>query len=121
MNLQYERMLSLCETLSLPFVAQGYAVASQEAAEKETAYSDFLEGLLRTEAAGRQVRVLYAERYSQSMRLVFPERKPLHEIAWLRRAGIVDSRPNRHRMVQSHPARRARTHHKRHVAGLGRG
>ena len=56
MNLQHERMLSLCETLSLPFVAQGYAVASQDAAEKETAYSDFLEGLLRTEAAGRQVR-----------------------------------------------------------------
>ena len=56
MNLQHERMLSLCETLNLPFIAQGYAVASQEAAEKEAAYSDFLEGLLRTEAAGRQVR-----------------------------------------------------------------
>lgn len=56
MNLQHERLLSLCDTLSLPFIAQGYAGASQEAAEKEMAYSDFLEGLLRTEAAGRQVR-----------------------------------------------------------------
>ena len=44
MNLQHERMLSLCETLNLPFNAQGYAIASQTAAEKETAYSDFLKG-----------------------------------------------------------------------------
>jgi hypothetical protein len=51
MNLQHERMLSLCETLNLPFIAQDYAIASQAAAEKEVAYSDFLEGLLRTEAA----------------------------------------------------------------------
>jgi DNA replication protein DnaC len=56
MNLQHERMLSLCETLNLPFVAQSYAVASQDAVEKEVAYSDYLEGLLRSEAAGRQVR-----------------------------------------------------------------
>jgi len=56
MNLQHERMLSLCETLNLPFIAQDYAIASQAAAEKEVAYSDFLERLLRTEAAGRQIR-----------------------------------------------------------------
>ena len=29
MNLQHERMLSLCETLNLPFIAQGYAVATR--------------------------------------------------------------------------------------------
>lgn len=52
MNLQHERMLSLCETLNLPFVAQSYAAAAQEAARQESAYSDFLEGLLKTEAAG---------------------------------------------------------------------
>ncbi len=57
MNLQHERMLSLCETLNLPFVAQSYAAAAQEAARQESAYSDFLEGLLKTEAAGRQVRM----------------------------------------------------------------
>ena len=56
MNLQYERMQFLCETLNLPFVAQGYASAAQTAAEQGTAYSDFLESLLKTEAAGRQVR-----------------------------------------------------------------
>ena len=39
MNLQHERLLALCATLNLPFIAQGYAVASQEATEKEAAYS----------------------------------------------------------------------------------
>ena len=56
MNLQHERLLSLCNGLNLPFIAQGYAKAAQDAAAAGTAYSDFLEGLLRHEAAGRQVR-----------------------------------------------------------------
>ena len=56
MTLQHERMLALCESLNLPFVAQGYPLAAQDAALAETAYSDFLEGLLRAEAAGRNVR-----------------------------------------------------------------
>ncbi len=56
MNLQHERMLALCDTLALPFVAQGYAGATQKAARTEMAYSDFLEALLRQEAAGRKVR-----------------------------------------------------------------
>ena len=56
MNLQHERLLALCEKLNLPFVAQGYATAAQEAAEQDTAYSDFLEQILKTEAAGRCVR-----------------------------------------------------------------
>ena len=56
MNLQHERMLALCESLNLPFVAQGYPLAAQDAAQQETAYSDFLEGLLKAEAAGRNVR-----------------------------------------------------------------
>ena len=56
MNLQHERMCSLCESLSLPFVAQAYPVAAQDAAQRETPYSDFLEGLLKAEAAGRNVR-----------------------------------------------------------------
>jgi DNA replication protein DnaC len=56
MNLQHERMLSLCANLSLPFVAQSYAIAAQEAAQQDTAYSDFLEQRLKTEAAGRCVR-----------------------------------------------------------------
>jgi DNA replication protein DnaC len=56
MNLQHERMLTLCEMLNLPFVAQAYPVAAQDAAQQETTYSDFLEELLRAEAAGRNVR-----------------------------------------------------------------
>jgi len=56
MNLQHERMLMLCELLNLPFVAQGYSGASQDAAQQGVAYSDFLEGLLKAEAAGRDVR-----------------------------------------------------------------
>jgi DNA replication protein DnaC len=56
MNLQHERMLTLCELLNLPFVAEAYSGAAQDAAQQETAYSDFLEGLLKTEAAGRSVR-----------------------------------------------------------------
>lgn len=56
MNLQQERMLTLCETLNLPFVAQSYPMAAQEAARQETAYSDFLEALLKAEVAGRNIR-----------------------------------------------------------------
>lgn len=56
MNLQHERLLSLCDALNLPFIARGYGKAAQDAARDGSAYSDFLEGLLREEAAGRQVR-----------------------------------------------------------------
>lgn len=56
MNLQYETIRELCEALSLPFVAQGYPAAAQQAAQQQSAYSDFLESLLRMEAAGRTVR-----------------------------------------------------------------
>ena len=56
MNLQHEQIAHLCDTLKLPFVAQGYGAAAQLAARDEMAYSDFLEGLLREEMAGRTVR-----------------------------------------------------------------
>ena len=49
MNLQYERIQALCQTLSLPLTAQGYAAAAQQAATDQLAYSDFLEQLLRAE------------------------------------------------------------------------
>ena len=49
MNLQHERITLLCEALSLPCVAQ-------DAARTELGYSDFLEGLLKEETAGRRVR-----------------------------------------------------------------
>jgi DNA replication protein DnaC len=56
MNLQHERLGQLCENLSLPFIAQGYGAAVQKAAKEDISYSDFLEGLLREEVAGRTVR-----------------------------------------------------------------
>lgn len=56
MNLQHERITALCDALKLPFVAQGYGAAAQQAAKDEVAYSDFLEALLREEMAGRTVR-----------------------------------------------------------------
>ena len=49
-------MIQLCDALHLPFVAQGYGEAAQKASKDEMAYSDFLEGLLREEMAGRTVR-----------------------------------------------------------------
>src|SRR5260364_52537 len=45
MNLQHERMGHLCERLNLPFIAQGYAAAAQEAAKQERSYIDELAGL----------------------------------------------------------------------------
>ncbi|MBX9870007.1 MAG: IS21-like element helper ATPase IstB [Burkholderiaceae bacterium] len=56
MNLQNDRLSQLCENLNLPFIAQGYGAAVQKAAKEEVSYSDFLEGLLREEVAGRTVR-----------------------------------------------------------------
>jgi DNA replication protein DnaC len=56
MNLQYERIQTLCATLKLPLMAQGYAEAAQQAATEESAYSDYLEQLLKAEVAGRQAR-----------------------------------------------------------------
>lgn len=75
MNLQHERMLSLCEMLNPPFVAQAYPVAAQDAAQREIPYSDFLEGLLKMAAAGRNVR-----KQSVLTRLAgFPEIKTLED------------------------------------------
>lgn len=56
MNLQQERIASLCDTLNLPFIAQAVGAAAQKAAKQEMAYSDFLEGLLKEEVTGRTVR-----------------------------------------------------------------
>ena len=56
MNLQYERIHALCETLKLPELAQSYAQAAQQAASEQIPYSDFLENLLKNEVAGRQAR-----------------------------------------------------------------
>lgn len=87
MNLQYERMLALCDGLNLPFVAQNYVGAAQEAAAQESAYSDFLEALLKAEVAGRQVR-----KQSMLTRLAgFPAIKTLEEFDYAFAAGVKRS------------------------------
>ena len=56
MNLQHQRITTLCDTLKLSYLAQGYGAATQQAAKQEQSYSDFLEGLLHAEAVGRNER-----------------------------------------------------------------
>jgi DNA replication protein DnaC len=87
MNLQHERMQHLCECLNLPFMAQGYAAAAQEAAKQEHSYSDFLEALLNAEANGRQVR-----KQSMLTRLAgFPAIKTLEDFDYRFAAGVKRS------------------------------
>lgn len=87
MNLQHERLIGLCESLNLPFIAQGYAGAAQEAARSQTGYSDFLEALLKAEVAGRQIR-----KQSLLTRLAgFPAIKTLEEFDYGFAAGVKKS------------------------------
>jgi DNA replication protein DnaC len=88
MNCQHERIAALCDALNLPFVAQGYSAAVQEAAKREMAYSDFLEQLLKDEAQGRQVR-----KQSTMTRLAgFPVIKTLDDFDYGFAKGIKKSR-----------------------------
>lgn len=87
MNRQHERLRFLCEPRNLPFIAQGYAGAAQTAAEQGTAYSDFLESLLKTEAASRQVR-----KHSRMTRLAgFPAIKTREDFDFPFAAGVKKS------------------------------
>lgn len=87
MNLQYERMLALGDSLNLPFVAQNSVGAAQEAAAQESAYSDFLEARLKAKVAGRQVR-----KQSLLTRLAgFPAIKTLEEFDDAFAAGVKRS------------------------------
>lgn len=87
MNLQHERLCALCDTLNLPFIAQGYAAAAQDAAKREMAYSDFLEDLLKAEAAGRRVR-----KQGMLTRLAgFPAIKTLDDFDYAFAAGVKRS------------------------------
>ncbi len=87
MNLQHERIAQMCDALKLPFVAQGYGAAAQQAARDGTAYSDFLEGLLREEMAGRTVR-----KQSMMTRLAgFPAIKTLEQFNYEFAKGVKRS------------------------------
>jgi DNA replication protein DnaC len=56
MNVQSERLTSLCRELHLPTIAEQYAPIAQEAAHKELSFADFLERLLKVETHARQQR-----------------------------------------------------------------
>lgn len=56
MNLQHQRMVALCEQLSLPSIAAAYPSAAQAAVTQDMAYSDFLEQLLKVEVTDRKAR-----------------------------------------------------------------
>lgn len=54
--MQHERINHLCEQLNLSTIAQCYSSDAQEAAEKKSSYSDFLEGVLGAELSSKQAR-----------------------------------------------------------------
>ena len=56
MNVQSERIVSLCSELKLPGVAEQHAVIAQEAARKELTFTDYLERVLKIEIDTRQQR-----------------------------------------------------------------
>lgn len=87
MNLQHERINSLCERLKLPFVAQAVGALAQQAAREDMAYSDFLEALLKEEAQGRNAR-----KQSMMTRLAgFPAVKTLDEFSFEFAKGVKRS------------------------------
>jgi hypothetical protein len=56
MNLQVQRIESLCASLHLNGVAANYLALSQQAVVKESSYSDYLEECLKVEQQVRQLR-----------------------------------------------------------------
>ena len=56
MNVQSERIASLCNELRLPGVAEQHVVIAQEAARKELTFTDYLERVLKIEIDTRQQR-----------------------------------------------------------------
>jgi DNA replication protein DnaC len=55
-NVQSERLASLCTELKLHTIAEHYAPVAQEAARKELSFPDYLERILKLEAEARQAR-----------------------------------------------------------------
>lgn len=56
MNLQTQRIDTLCEVLNLSGIASNYEALAQEACKKESSYSDYLESCLKSEQQFRQQR-----------------------------------------------------------------
>jgi len=87
MNLSHERLQHLCDVLNLPFIAQAYPALAQAAATDAQAYSAFLEGVLKTEADGRNLR-----KQSLLTRMAgFPAIKTLDSFDWRFAQGVKRS------------------------------
>ena len=56
MNLQHQRIETLCELLQLPALRQDWSTLAQRAADTEASFADFLEQSLDCERAGRDLR-----------------------------------------------------------------
>jgi DNA replication protein DnaC len=56
MNIQHERIISLCEQLNLASISEQYSVKAQQAANENLSFTDFLENLLKLEQTERQLR-----------------------------------------------------------------
>lgn len=56
MNVQSERLTSLCQDLNLLTVAEQYAPLAQEAARQDSSFVDYLEHVLKAETNARQLR-----------------------------------------------------------------
>jgi DNA replication protein DnaC len=56
MNIQHQRVVELCDELRLGGIAAQYTALAQEAAEKHTSFTDFVEELLSAERESRRAR-----------------------------------------------------------------
>lgn len=56
MNLQHERLVSLCQQLNLAALPDTYAVQTQQAAIEKLSYTDFLEAILQSEVNSKVTR-----------------------------------------------------------------
>ena len=56
MSVQHERLIELCNELRLGGIAAQYPALAQNAAEKRTSFTDFLEELLVAERESRRAR-----------------------------------------------------------------
>jgi len=56
MNVQNDRIQSVCEALSLPAISEQYSVLAEQAAKSDVSYADFLEQCLMAEQSDRRCR-----------------------------------------------------------------
>src|SRR5260370_29594671 len=56
MSIQHQRVVELCNELRLGGVAAQYTALAQQAAEKQTSFTDFVEELLSAERESRRAR-----------------------------------------------------------------